>query len=223
MKSKLILTGLIKMLSGVVLMGLLLFLPAGTWRFWNAWLLLGLLFLPMIIVGVVLLGKAPDLLEKRLNSREQETEQKLVILFSSLIFIVGFILAGLDYRFGWTKLPVPIVIIGGLLFLLAYGIYIEVMRENAYLSRTVEIQDNQHVIDTGLYGVVRHPMYMGVIILFLSMPLVLGSAVAIIPFLFIPAVLVKRIRNEEEVLEKGLSGYCEYKNKVKYRMIPFIW
>lgn len=223
MKSKLILTGLIKMLSGVVLMGMLLFLPAGTWHFWNAWLLLGLLFLPMIIVGVVLLGKAPNLLEKRLNSREQETEQKLVILFSCLIFVAGFILAGLDYRFGWTRLPVPIVIIGGLLFLVAYGVYIEVMRENAYLSRTVEIQENQQVIDTGLYGVVRHPMYMGVNLLFLSVPLVLGSAVAIIPFLFIPAVLVKRIRNEEEVLEQGLSGYCEYKNKVKYRMLPFIW
>ena len=223
MKKELLGSGLIRMLSGLLLMGLLLFLPAGTWHYPGAWRLLGLLFIPMPVIGIVLSIMAPELLRKRLNVKEQESEQKQVIVLSALIFIVGFVLAGLDFRFGWTQLPLAVVIAGMILFLLAYGLYIEVMRENAYLSRTVEIQEGQKVIDTGLYGIVRHPMYMAVTILFLSMPLVLGSAIAIIPFLGVPVVLVKRIRNEEMVLVKGLPGYEAYQKKVTYRMIPFLW
>ena len=223
MRNNLLLTGILKMVSGLLLMGVLLFLPAGSWYYYGAWRLLALLFVPMLVVGLVLYLKAPELLRKRLNSKEQESEQKTVLVLSSLIFIMGFVLAGLDFRFGWTPLPMPIVILGSVLFLIAYGLYVEVMRENAYLSRTVEVQEDQKVIDTGLYGVVRHPMYMAVVILFLAMPLVLGSAIAIVPFLFVPAVLGKRIKNEESVLQEGLPGYREYQAKVKYRLIPFVW
>lgn len=223
MKKGLLRSGIIRMIAGLVLMGALLFLPAGTWCYPGAWRLLALLFLPMPVIGIVLAVKAPELLAKRLNVKEQESEQKQVIVLSALIFILGFVLAGLDFRFGWTQLPLAVVIAGMVLFLLAYGLYLEVMRENAYLSRTVEIQEGQKVIDTGLYGVVRHPMYMAVTILFLSMPLVLGSVIAILPFLGIPAVLVKRIKNEEQVLEAGLPGYREYEKKVAFRMIPFLW
>ena len=223
MKKKLLLAGVLKMLSGLLVMGLLLFVPAGTWRYPGGWRLMALLFVPMPVVGAVLYVKAPELLEKRLNSREQEPEQKRVILLSALVFIAGFVLAGLDFRFGWTHLPMAVVVTGGVLFCGAYGLYAEVMRENAWLSRTVEVQAGQRVVDTGLYGVVRHPMYLGVLVLFLSMPLVLGSAVALVPFLAIPWVLLKRIRNEEQVLEAGLPGYGEYRNKVKYRLIPFLW
>ena len=220
---KLLLRGLIKILSGAALMGLLLFAPAGTWRFPGAWLLLALLLIPMPVVGIVLFVKAPALLKKRLNSTEREPEQKLVVLLSALIFTAGFLLAGLDFRFGWAQLPGPAVAAGAVLFLLAYGLYLEVMRENAYLSRSVEIQAHQTVIDTGLYGLVRHPMYLAAALLFLSMPLVLGSAAAIVPFLCCPAVLVKRIKNEEAVLTAGLPGYRAYREKVKYRMLPFLW
>ena len=223
MKKGLLRSGIIRMIAGLVLMGALLFLPAGTWCYPGAWRLLALLFLPMPVIGIVLAVKAPELLAKRLNAKEQESEQKQVIVMSALIFILGFVLAGLDFRFGWTKLPLAVVIAGMVLFLLAYVLYLEVMRENAYLSRTVEIQEGQKVIDTGLYGVVRHPMYMAVTILFLSMPLVLGSVIAILPFLGLPAVLVKRIKNEEQVLEAGLPGYREYEKKVAFRMIPFLW
>lgn len=223
MKKGLLRSGIIRMIAGLVLMGALLFLPAGTWRYPGAWRLLALLFLPMPVIGIVLAVKAPELLAKRLNAKEQESEQKQVIVLSALIFILGFVLAGLDFRFGWTQLPLAVVIAGMVLFLLAYVLYLEVMRENAYLSRTVEIQEGQKVIDTGLYGVVRHPMYMAVTILFLSMPLVLGSVIAILPFLGLPAVLVKRIKNEEQVLEAGLPGYREYEKKVAFRMIPFLW
>ena len=223
MKKKLLLAGGLKMLSGLLVMGLLLFVPAGTWRYPGGWRLMALLFVPMPVVGAVLYVKAPELLEKRLNSREQEPEQKRVILLSALVFVAGFVLAGLDFRFGWTHLPLAVVIAGCVLFCGAYGLYAEVMRENTWLSRTVEVQAGQRVVDTGLYGVVRHPMYLGVLVLFLSMPLVLGSAVALVPFLAIPWVLVKRIRNEEQVLEAGLPGYGEYRNKVKYRLIPFLW
>lgn len=223
MGTKLLVTGLLQTITGAVLMGLLLFVPAGTWRFQGAWLLLGLLFIPMLILGAVLYLKAPALLEKRLRAQEREPEQRLVILLSALIFAAGFILAGLDFRFGWARLPAPAAAAGALLFLLAYGLYVAVMRENAYLSRTVEIQQNQKVVDTGLYGFVRHPMYMASSLLFLSMPLVLGSAVALLPFLFFPPLLAKRIRNEEKVLEEGLPGYRAYKEKVKYRLLPYIW
>lgn len=223
MKKGLLRSGIIRMIAGLVLMGALLFLPAGTWRYPGAWRLLALLFLPMPVIGIVLAVKAPELLAKRLNAKEQESEQKQVIVMSALIFILGFVLAGLDFRFGWTQLPLAVVIAGMVLFLMAYVLYLEVMRENAYLSRTVEIQEGQKVIDTGLYGVVRHPMYMAVTILFLSMPLVLGSVIAILPFLGLPAVLVKRIKNEEQVLEAGLPGYREYEKKVAFRMIPFLW
>lgn len=223
MKKGLLRSGIIRMIAGLVLMGALLFLPAGTWCYPGAWRLLALLFLPMPVIGIVLAVKAPELLAKRLNAKEQESEQKQVIVMSALIFILGFVLAGLDFRFGWTQLPLAVVIAGMVLFLMAYVLYLEVMRENAYLSRTVEIQEGQKVIDTGLYGVVRHPMYMAVTILFLSMPLVLGSVIAILPFLGLPAVLVKRIKNEEQVLEAGLPGYREYEKKVAFRMIPFLW
>ena len=223
MRKKLLLAGVLKMLSGLLVMGLLLFVPAGTWRYPGGWRLMALLFVPMPVVGAVLYVKAPELLEKRLNSREQEPEQKRVILLSALVFVAGFVLAGLDFRFGWTHLPLAVVIAGCVLFCGAYGLYAEVMRENAWLSRTVEVQEDQRVVDTGLYGVVRHPMYLGVLVLFLSMPLVLGSAVAVVPFLAIAWVLVQRIRNEEQVLETGLPGYGDYRKKVKYRLIPFLW
>ena len=223
MRKKLLLAGGLKMLSGLLVMGLLLFVPAGTWRYPGGWRLMALLFVPMPVVGAVLYVKAPELLEKRLNSREQEPEQKRVILLSALVFVAGFVLAGLDFHFGWTHLPLAVVIAGCVLFCGAYGLYAEVMRENAWLSRAVEVQEGQQVVDTGLYGVVRHPMYLGVLVLFLSMPLVLGSAVAVVPFLAIPWVLVQRIRNEEQVLETGLPGYGDYRKKVKYRLIPFLW
>ena len=222
-RNKLFVSALTKTVSGFLLLGLLLFLPAGTWNYPGAWRFIGLLFIPMFFLGAVLLCKAPELLEKRLKVKEEESEQKQVILFSGLILVVGFVLAGLDFRFKWTLLPAWVIILASVLFLFSYGLYAQVLRENAYLSRIVEIQDNQKVIDTGLYGIVRHPMYSAVTIMFLSMPVVLGSVVAVIPFLFIPAVLIKRIKNEEEVLEKGLDGYLAYKTRVKYRMIPFIW
>lgn len=223
MKKNLLLAGGLKMLSGLLVMGLLLFVPAGTWRYPGGWRLMALLFVPMPVVGAVLYVKAPELLRKRLNSREQEPEQKRVILMSALVFVAGFVLAGLDFRFGWTHLPLAAVIAGCVLFCGAYGVYAEVMRENAWLSRTVEVQEDQQVVDTGLYGVVRHPMYLGVLVLFLSMPLVLGSVAALLPFLLVPWVLVQRIRNEEQVLETGLPGYADYRKKVRYRLIPFLW
>lgn len=223
MKTKLMLQALTKFSIGLVMIGLLLFLPAGTFDYWNAWLFTGLLFVPMFFLGIVLLLKAPELLAKRLHSKEKEEEQKSVVLGSLLMFVGGFVLSALDFRFQWTRLPLVVVIIASVVLLVSYGLYAEVMRENAYLSRTVEIQENQKVIDTGLYGIVRHPMYFATVLLFLSIPLVLGSGIAFLLFLPYPFLLVKRIRNEEEVLEKGLTGYTEYKQKVKYRMIPFLW
>ena len=220
---KLMTRAAVKLLAGLAAMSLLLFLPAGTWRWPGAWRLLALLFIPMPIVGLVLYRNAPELLKKRLNSRETEPEQKKVVLLSVLIFVAGFVLAGLDFRFSWTPLPLPVVLLGCVLFCGAFGLYAEVLRENAYLSRRVEVQEGQKVIDTGLYAVVRHPMYAAVTVLFLSMPLVLGSAIALLPFLFVPAVLVKRIKNEEAVLEEGLPGYRAYQKKVRYRLLPFLW
>ncbi len=220
---KLLFQTITKFVLGLVMIGLLLFLPAGTFKFWNAWLFIGLLFIPMFFVALVLWRKDKELLKKRLNGKEKEKTQKNVILMTLIIFIGSFAVAGLDFKYNWSRLPMWAVALGSIILIIAYVLYIEVMRENTYLSRTVEIQENQKVIDTGLYGVVRHPMYMATTLLYLSFPIVLGSLIAFIIFLPFPFILAKRIKNEEEVLEKGLKGYKEYKEKVKYKMIPFVW
>ena len=220
---KLAIKGLLKFLIGAILVGAMLFLPAGTLAYANAWLFLGLLFIPILIVGVVMFFKSPSLLEKRLNAKEKEKSQKGVLAASALLFICGFVVAGLDYRFGWSKMPLWVVIIGCVVLVVAYALYAEVMRENAYLSRTIEVQENQKVVDKGLYAIVRHPMYAVTVWLFLAIPIVLASWWAIICFApYIPVIIV-RILNEEKVLEEGLEGYADYKRKVKYRLIPFIW
>ena len=223
MDSKLFSQALIKVLSGLLIMGLLLFLPAGSFDYWNGWLLLGILFIPMIIAGFVMMIKSPELLRKRLNAKEEQSEQKTVIILSGLMFLSAFIVAGLNFRFGWIVLPNLVVYISAAVFLFGYILYAEVLRENAYLSRTVEVQENQRVIDTGLYGIVRHPMYMTTLLLFLSMPLILGSIISFVIMLVYIPIISKRIRNEEQVLEEGLEGYSDYKKRVKYRVIPFIW
>lgn len=220
---KLIISALTKYIAGLIMVALMLFLPAGTINYFNGWLFIGLLFVPMFLLGVVLLIKSPQLLEKRLRSKESEDDQKKVVGASLLMFLAGFILSAVDFRFGWTKVPFPVVIIAAVILLVSYGLYAEVMRENVYLSRTVEIQEEQKVIDTGLYGVVRHPMYFSTVLLFLAIPVVLGSWIGFAVFCIYPFLLVKRIKNEEQVLEEGLAGYKEYKEKVKYRMIPFVW
>ena len=222
-RGKLMMNALVKYSMGLVMVGLLLFLPAGTFDYWNAWLFIGLLFIPMLLLGIVLAMKSQDLLEKRLNSKEKESEQSVVVILSLIMFLGGFIVSALDFRFGWSKMPIVVVIVAAAILLISYGLYAEVMRENAYLSRTVEIQEEQKVVDTGLYGIVRHPMYSVTTLLFLSIPLVLGSWIGFIIFLAYPMILVKRIKNEEKVLEEGLQGYKEYKEKVRYRMIPFVW
>ena len=214
---------LAKFLLGIFLVGLLLFVPAGTVWFPAAWRLMGLLFLPMLVVGLVLALKNPELLRKRLNGKESQREQSLVVKLSGLMFLAGFVTAGLDFRYGWSVLPDWVSWVASVLFLLAYLLYGEVLRENTYLSRNIEVQEDQKVIDTGLYGIVRHPMYGATILLFLSMPLILGSLPSFVIFLSYPAIIAKRIRNEEEVLERGLDGYTAYKKKVRYRVIPFIW
>ncbi|MDD3921216.1 MAG: isoprenylcysteine carboxylmethyltransferase family protein [Eubacteriales bacterium] len=220
---KLFFKALIKLLGGMAAIALLLFLPAGTYLYPNGLLFCALLFIPMLIVGVLLFIKDKTLLEKRLNSNEKEDAQKVVLLVSTLEFIGCFITAGLDFRYGWTHVPTAVVIIASVLFICAYLLYAEVMRENAYLSRTVEVQENQKVVSTGLYGIVRHPMYMATWLLFTMMPIVLGSWIALLFMIPLPFILAKRIHNEEEVLKAGLDGYAEYVKKVKYRMIPFIW
>jgi len=220
---KLFVNGIVKFLSGLILVALPLFLSAGSFAYWNAWLFMGILFIPMFIAGLILMKKNPYLLEKRLNAKEEQSEQKTVIALSGIMFLLGFIVAGLDYRFQWIKLPEWVVIVGAVVFLIAYGLYAEVLRENTYLSRTIEVQENQKVIDTGLYGIVRHPMYAVTLLLFLSMPIVLGSVISFIIFLTYPFIIAGRIKNEEKVLEEGLAGYKEYKQKVKYRLVPFIW
>jgi len=223
MSIKLFFQAITKFIFGVILIGVLIFWPANTINYWNGWLFMGLLFIPMFIAGIVMMIKSPELLKKRLNAKEKEDEQKDVIKLSGLMFLVGFIIAGLNYRYSWIILPNSVVIISSVLFILAYIIYAEVLRENTYLSRTIEVQENQKVVDTGLYGIVRHPMYSATILLFLSMPLVLGSVISFIIFLVYPFIIAKRIKNEEEVLEKQLKGYSEYKDRVKYKMIPFVW
>ena len=220
---KLLFNGLIKFICGLLLVGLLIFLPAGTLSYSGGWLFTGLLFIPVLIMGIVLFIKSPELLKKRLDGREKEGTQKGVVAFSTFIFIGGFIVAGLDFRFSLSCVPKAVVIIASVLFLLAYGLYAEVMRENAYLSRKIEVQENQKVVDTGLYSVVRHPMYMTTVLLFLMIPLILGSWISFMVFLGFPFVLAVRIKNEEQILTEQLEGYAEYKEKVKYKMIPFIW
>lgn len=220
---KLFFEAIFKFILGVLMVGILLFWPAGTFNYWNAWLLMGLLFIPMFIAGIILMIKNPDLLKKRLDAKEKEGEQKKVIGMSAIIFILGFVLAGLDFRNRWSNMPLWGVISASVIFIISYILYAEVLRENTYLSRTIEVQENQKVVDTGLYGIVRHPMYFATTLLFLSFPIILGTWISFAIFCFFPFLLVKRIKNEEEVLEKGLEGYKEYKQKVKYRMIPFVW
>lgn len=214
---------MVKFMSGLLLVGALLFLPAGTWDYWQAWLLIGILFVPMFLAGLVLMKKNPELLRKRLNAKEEQAEQKTVIALSSLMFLAAFVLAGLNRRFGWCLLPGCSSWAAVAVFLLAYALYAEVLRENAYLSRTIEVQEGQKVVDTGLYGIVRHPMYAVTLFLFLSMPLVLSSPISFAVMLVYIPIIVKRIRNEEAVLEAGLDGYAEYKRRVKYRLVPGLW
>jgi len=221
--TKLISQAIGKYLSGLLIVGLLLFLPAGTFAFWQAWLLIGILFIPMLIAGLIMMMKSPGLLRKRLDAREEESEQKAVIALSGLMFLAAFVVAGLNFRFKWIVLPHWVSWAAAAVFLLAYALYAEVLRENAWLSRTVEVQENQKVIDTGLYGVVRHPMYMSTLLLFLSMPLVLGSVLSFAIMLAYIPIIAKRIRNEEKVLESGLEGYAEYKRRVRYKVIPLVW
>lgn len=223
MTKKLFLQALAKFSCGIIAIGVLLFLPAGTLRWFNGWLFMGILFIPMFFAGIVMMIKNPELLKKRLNAKEKQTEQQLVVKLSGLMFIAGFIAAGLDFRFRWIMPPKWLSWAAAAVFMLSYLLYAEVLRENTYLSRTVEVQENQKVIDTGLYGIVRHPMYSVTLLLFLSMPLVLGSVVSFVIFLAYPLIIAKRIRNEEKVLEAELAGYAEYKRKVRYRLIPFIW
>ncbi|MBQ6874175.1 MAG: isoprenylcysteine carboxylmethyltransferase family protein [Clostridia bacterium] len=223
MTKKLFISAIIKFFAGLLLVGLLVFLPAGTFSFFGGWLLMGILFIPMFVAGIVMMIKNPALLESRLNAKEKQKDQSLVVKLSGLMFLAGFVVSGLGVRFGWYILPRWAIIAAGAVFLTAYALYAEVLRENTYLSRTIEVQKGQKVIDTGLYGIVRHPMYAVTLLLFLSMPLVLGSVYAFVIFLVYPFIIAKRIRGEEEFLEKELEGYKEYKQKVKYRMIPFIW
>ena len=223
MNIKLFFEAIIKIILGILLIGVLIFLPANTINYWNGWLLMGLLFIPMFIAGIIMMIKSPDLLKKRLKAKENEEEQKIVILLSLLMFIAGFIIAGLNYRYNWTVMPNWVVVVSSVIFVFSYILYAEVLRENQYLSRVIEVQENQKVVDTGLYGIVRHPMYAATIFLFLSMPLILGSLYSFAIFLVYPIIIAKRIKNEEEVLEKELKGYKEYKQKVKYKMIPFVW
>ncbi len=220
---KLLISALIKFLIGLLLVGILIFLPAGTLAYPGGILFLCLLFVPMLLMGIVMLARARDLLAKRLDAKEKQAAQKGVQSLAGLVFMAGFVLAGLDFRFNWSNVPLLAVIAASVIFLLGYGLYAEVMRENAYLSRTVKVEEGQTVISTGLYGIVRHPMYLASVLMFLSIPLVMGSWYALIPFAFYPVLMVVRILDEEKLLTAELSGYGEYKRKVKYRMIPFIW
>lgn len=223
MSKALFVSAMTRFLAGLLMVAALLFIPAGTWDYPQGWLLISILFAPMFIAGLVMMKKNPELLKKRLNVREEEKQQRQVILFSGIMFLAAFISAGLSFRYKWLMLPAPVSVLAAIVFLAAYALYAEVLRENTYLSRTVEVQENQKVIDTGLYGVVRHPMYMTTVLLFLAMPLVLGSVISFfIMLLYIP-IIVKRIRNEELVLAEGLPGYSKYMEKVKYRLIPFVW
>lgn len=223
MKAKLLFQACVKFAMGLLFVGLLLFLPAGTFRYWNAWLFITVLFAPMFVAGIVMVFVRPELLAKRLQAKEDEQQQKIVIALTGLMFVVGFVVAGLSFRFGWLPIPTWAVVAASVVFLLTYLLYAEVLRENAYLSRTIEVQENQRVVDTGLYGIVRHPMYSATLLLFLAMPIILGSMVSFLIFLVYPVLIVKRIQNEEKVLELGLDGYTEYTKRVRYRLIPLVW
>lgn len=223
MTKKLFFQAISKFVFGLILLALLLFLPAGTLKYWNGWLFIGILFIPMLIAGIVMMIRSPELLKKRLDSKEEEKEQKTVIALSGIMFLAAFVVAGLNFRFGWIVLPRWVVYAAAVFFLAAYLMYAEVLRENVYLSRTVEVQENQKVIDTGLYGIVRHPMYSATLVLFLSMGLVLGSPISFVILLSYIPLIAKRMKNEEEVLLQGLKGYEEYRRKVKYKIIPLIW
>ena len=223
MSYKLFFQAITKFLIGALLVGALIFVPAGTIKFLNGWIFMGVLFVPMFIFGIYLMFKNPDLLKRRLNAKEKEGEQKTVIALSGLMFMAGFVIAGLNYRFAWVVLPNTVTIIASIVFVISYILYAEVLRENAYLLRTIEVEKGQKVVDTGMYGIVRHPMYIVTILLFLSIPLILGSIISFVIFLMYPFIIIKRIKNEEKVLERDLEGYIEYEKKVKYRLIPFIW
>ena len=220
---KLLAEALIKFICGLLLVGFLIFLPAGTFCYTYGWLFVGLLFVPMLIAGFVMLCKSPEFLKKRLDAKEKQGKQKGVVAFSGLMFVAGFLVAGLDVRFGWSNMPTWVIITASILFLIAYALYAQVMRENAYLSRTIKVEAGQTVVDTGLYGIVRHPMYAATILLFLMIPLILGSWYALIAFAFYPVIIVVRLKDEEELLTRELPGYADYKQKVKYRLIPFVW
>lgn len=222
-RTSLIINALVKLIAGLSMILLLLLLPAGTWYYWQAWLFIGLLFIPMTIVGIWLLCRQPELLAKRLNNKEKQSQQKNIVALSGVMFILGFILCGLDARFAWSHIPTWLIICASVLFIVGYAMYAEVMRENAYLSRTVEIQEGQQLIDTGLYAIVRHPMYSATILMYLTMPLILGSAWALLVFAFYPILIVQRIHNEEQVLAAGLPQYADYQQRVRYRLIPGIW
>lgn len=223
MTTKLFVQAITKYLAGVVLVGLLLFLPAGTFYYWESWLFIGILFLPMFVAGIILMVRNPELLRKRLNAKEEQNEQKAVVLISGLLFLTMFIVAGFNRRFMWYMMPDWAVYVAAAVFLIGYALYAEVLRENVWLSRTIEVQEEQQVVDTGLYGIVRHPMYSATLLLFLAMPLVLNSVWSFAIMLLYVPVIVKRIRNEEVVLEQGLAGYSDYMKRVRYRLIPFVW
>ena len=223
MSLSLFLQAIAKFFCGVVIIGLLIFWPAGTLAFFNGWLLMGILFIPMFLAGLVMMVKNPSLLAKRLQAKEKQKEQDLVVKLSALMFLIGFVVAGLGYRFHWYSLPRPVVIVAAVVFLIAYGLYAEVLRENTFLSRTIEVQEHQTVVSTGLYGIVRHPMYSITILLFLSMPIVLGSVYSLLIFLVYPFIIAKRIQFEEQLLAEELDGYREYQQTVRWRLIPFIW
>ena len=223
MNKKLFLESFVKYIFGVLLVGLLIFLPAGSFKFFNGWLFMGLLFIPMFLVGIYLMIKDPDLLRRRLNAKEKESEQKDVVLLSGLMFVLGFIVAGLDYRYSFLVLPKIVIIISSIIFLISYLLYGLVLKQNSYLLRTIKVEKKQKLVDSGFYSIVRHPMYSITIILFFMIPLILGSLISFIVFMMYPLIIIKRIENEEEVLEKDLKGYKEYKKKVRYRLVPYIW
>jgi protein-S-isoprenylcysteine O-methyltransferase Ste14 len=222
-KKQLLGKALSRFILGLIFISAILFIPAGSIEYWNAWLFIGILFIPILFVGIYLIIRDPELLDKRLNSQEKENKQKKMVLFTTITFLAGFILSGLDYRFGWSSVPLFLVVLSAIMVLIGYIMFFMVIRQNRYASRVVEVQEKQKVIDTGFYGVVRHPMYSAAILMFLFTPLVLGSFIALIPFLIFPFQMNIRIKNEEQVLEEGLDGYVEYKKRVKYKVIPFIW